>query len=559
MIAYLLASGHFAYFYPVILKVTMRSIILFLIIWAPAITLWAQATEPTVPVSNVDRGLQNCDEVRVDWTPGNGSARLIVMRSGAPVSELPQDGQGYTANSQYGSGSHLGNNNYVVYQGGGTAAVITGIQPGIDYHFAIFEFNGTGANANYLTAVYPSWNIPVPTPLSLNSTITNVSCFGYDDGAINLNISGGTTPYTLIWNTGDTTRNLTGLPGGQFQVTVTDSVGCTTNGTYTVEEPDQINYSLSATAVTCPGGSDGTINSQVSGGNPPFTYAWSNGATSPNIADLTAGSYTLTLTDDNGCTFSISDTVNEPDPFSVEFSAVPATCHDSEDGQLDIAASGANGGFQYAWSDGSNGNTLTNLPAGQYTLTITDSEGCTFEDTYTITAPDPIDGNATLTLVSCEGNEDGAISLAPSGGNGNYTYSWSNGSLGVSISSLATGFYDVTITDQLGCKSEESYEITVTEDPRGCLENLIIYEAFTPNGDGINEFWVIEGLENYPDNTVEIFNRWGQPVYREDNYTGQWQGTTTNGKTLPQGTYYYILTLHTQEPIQLSGDVTFLR
>lgn len=520
---------------------------------------WSQATEPTTPVSNVNRGIENCDEVSVDWTSGNGTARIIIMRSGAPVSQLPQDGQTYTANSQFGLGSHLGGNNYVVYQGSGTSTQITGLQPNIDYHFAIFEFNGTGSNTNYLTSVYPSWNIPVPPPISLASVITDVSCFGYGDGQIAITVDGGNSPFSFLWSNGATTSTISDLNGGQYQVTVTDSVGCEATGTYTVDEPTEVIYSLTGTDITCPDGSDGSITSQVSGGSPPFTYSWSTGATSPNLSELPAGEYTLTITDDNGCTFTVITTLTQPEPLNVEAETSPATCHDSEDASISLTVSGANGGFQYAWSDGSNSAQIANLAAGTYTVTIADQQDCSFERTYTVTAPPPIAANATIEDVSCEGNEDGAITLQTTGGNGGFTYNWSTGSMNNIISDLATGFYSVTITDQEGCTLEEDYNIVVTDDPRGCLKNLIIYEVFTPNGDGTNEFWVIEGLENYPDNTIEIFNRWGQPVFRADNYTNQWQGTTTNGKTLPQGTYYYLLTLHTTETIQLAGDVTFIR
>lgn len=531
----------------------------YLLFWGIPLFFWAQASEPTIPVSNVNRGIENCDEVSVDWTPGNGSARIIVMRSGAPVSQLPQDGQTYTANSQYGLGSHLGNDNYVVYQGSGTAAQITGLQPTIDYHFAIFEFNGTGSNTNYLTSVYPSWNIPVPGPISISSILTDVSCFGYEDGAIAVTITGGNAPFTFLWNTGATTASLTGLSGGQYLVTVTDSVGCEQVGSYTIDEPTAVTYSLSGQNITCPGGADGSITSQVAGGSPPFSYVWNTGATSPNLSELESGIYSLTLTDANGCVFTTSIELTEPEPLAVAATTTPATCHDSEDAAISLSVSGANGGFQYAWSDGSNSAQVANLPAGTYTVTLTDQEDCSFTRSYTLSAPSPITANATIEEVSCEGNEDGSIDLNPAGGNGGFTFSWSTGSMNKSIRNLATGWYGVTLTDQEGCTLEEEFTIEITDDPRGCLKNLIIYEVFTPNGDGVNEFWVIEGLENYPENTLELFNRWGQPVFRADNYNSQWQGTTTNGKPLPHGTYYYLLTLHTTETIQLAGDVTFIR
>lgn len=531
-------------------------ILLFITGFSPS--LFSQAAEPTVPVSNVLRGLTNCLETAVQWTSGNGNARIIVMRAGAPVSELPRDGQTYTANSQFGQGTDLGNGNFVVYIGSGNSTTITGLQHAIDYHFAIFEFNGNGANTNYLTSVYPAWNIPVPPALQLSASVTDVSCYNYGDGAIRITISGGTTPYSYQWNTGDTTDSLVNIDGGTYSVTITDSAGCSISAGYTVQEPDPITYTLTTKNITCPNGSDGSAFISVQGGTPPFTFSWNTGATGSEQNGLSAGTYTVTLTDAGGCSYDTTFTLTAPPAFDAKVEATAASCWNTEDGAINLNVSGATPPYAYAWADGGNSPQRANLSPGAYQVTITDNNGCTYQQEVTVAAPDSIRLRATVTDVSCEGNADGSIELNPVGGTPGYAYSWNTNETAAGISSLSTGNYSATVTDQNGCEVMADFIIAITDDPRGCLDNLTFYEIFTPNGDGVNEVWIIDGLVHYPENQLEIFNRWGQPVYSQQNYQNNWDGSTAGGP-LPQGTYYYILTIPANPVIRLSGDITLLR
>lgn len=536
----------------------MRALISVILVLLPFL-LHAQAAEPTNPVSGVIRSIQNCDELRVNWTNGDGTARLIIMRSGAPVSVLPQDGIVYTANPQYGLGSNLGSNNFVVFAGSSNTTVLTGLQPNVNYHFAIFEYNGTGTNTNYLTSVYPAWNVPVPAAITTNATVTDASCFGLSDGTITLTINGGLAPYNLTWSNGDKGPQLQTLNAGQYTVTITDSLGCVVLDSFAVTEPDELTYTLTPTNVTCPEGKDGAIATQVIGGTPPYDFRWSTGAASPNLSQLAAGNYSLTLTDNKQCTLADTITITAPEPFTITADTSNLTCFDSEDGRISLSVSGGNGNYQYEWNDGATGPVIDQAASGLYNVTITDKEGCQTTAAYVLTAPEPITVGAQVIDVSCAGNEDGSISVSAAGGAGGYTYDWSTGSMDPVITALATGQYTITVTDRTGCTASKDFTIDVIDDPRGCLKSIKIFELFTPNGDGINDTWVIEGLQNYPDNSIQIFNRWGQQVYEVSPYNNDWQGTTTDGKSLPQGTYYYILTLYTTEAIQLAGDITFMR
>ncbi len=215
--------------------------------------------------------------------------------------------------------------------------------------------------------------------------------------------------------------------------------------------------------------------------------------------------------------------------------------------------------YSYQWNTGAAVPSLTGITAGTYSLTITDALGCTGDTIVNLSQPDSIAVTATIAPETCIGKEDGSISLDIRGGTPPYTFDWSNGDITSDITNLPAGQYDVRITDLRNCEQTFSAEVLLSTDPRGCLEFLVIYEVFSPNGDGINETWILEGLENYPNNRVEVFNRWGQPVFAADNYQNNWTGTTLSGDALPAGTYYYILTLIADETISLSGHITFIR
>lgn len=522
-------------------------------------SLIAGAQEPTVPASNAARQITNCNQVFLSCTPGNGSGRIIIMRAVNPVSELPQDGVMYTANSTFGLGSDLGNGNFVVYRGGGNSALISGLQAGTEYHFAIFEYNGINATINYLTSIYPSLNIPVPPVLQFNPDITQVDCHNNDNGLIRLNITGGTTPYTIQWSTGSTADTLTGLSPGLYTVSVSDPFGCRLTDSFTITQPAPLQATGTTMPVNCYGDSTGSITVTVSGGTVPYRFLWNDGSDLQNRSTLPAGSYAVAITDTNNCTTTASFTISQNEPLQWQVTQIEPTCFGSTDGDISVFVTGGVAPYAYQWSTGAAASSLNGISAGMYSITITDSLGCSGYTFMTLLQPDSLNAIATISPETCLGKADGSITLQISGGTPPYLLNWSNGAITSTNNNLQTGQYDVIITDQRNCDKTISAEVPLSTDPRGCLEFLVIYEVFSPNGDGINETWILEGLENYPNNRVEVFNRWGQPVFAADNYQNNWTGTTISGDALPAGTYYYILTLIADETISLSGHITFIR
>ena len=193
----------------------------------------------------------------------------------------------------------------------------------------------------------------------------------------------GSTPATYLWSTGDTIAQITSLSAGTYTCTVTDTNGCFAIDSVTITEPTAISTLENTTNVLCNGGNSGAVSLVISGGNSPYTSNW--GVVDTN--NLSIGNYNYTITDNNGCTFSDSINISEPDALSNNHTSVNVNCNGATDGSIDITPSGGVGPYTFTWDNGANTEDLTNISAGQYIVTITDANNCTFNDTITITEP----------------------------------------------------------------------------------------------------------------------------------------------------------------------------
>jgi gliding motility-associated-like protein len=222
-------------------------------------------------------------------------------------------------------------------------------------------------------------------------------------------------------------------------------------------------------------------------------------------------------------------------------------CNGGSTGAASITVTGGTGTYTYNWSAGPN-----NLPAGSYTVTATDAGSCTVTQVFVITEPSPINAITSSISAPCVGQSNGAIAIEINGGTPNYQVVWnptgnvSNSGNNSTINDIAAGQYVATITDANTCSYQYPVQL-VAADGLGC--NLFIPELTSPNGDGKNDTWEIKGLENYPNNNVTVFNRWGDQVFKAEPYKNDWDGTNTGDKSLlgkgalPVGTYYFILDL----------------
>ena len=325
---------------------------------------------------------------------------------------------------------------------GGTAATATGLTAGT-YSVTVSNICGNSAVVTV--------TITQPATLSVTATQTDVACNGGTTGSATASVTGGTPGYTYSWTSGGTGATESSLGAGSYTVTVTDANSCTTTQSYTITEPSALTAIVISTNVSCNGGNNGDATAMPSGGVSPYTYAWSSGGTAATETGLAAGSYTVTTTDNNGCTRADVVTIAEPTVIVSSMSQNSPSCNGSTDGDATVTPTGGTPSYTYSWSSGGTGATETNLGAGSYTVTVTDNNGCTHTNSITITEPSVVTGSATSSDPTTCGGTDGAIDFTPAGGTAPYTFSWSNGPTTEDQSSVGMGTYIVTVTDTNGC------------------------------------------------------------------------------------------------------------
>lgn len=334
---------------------------------------------------------------------------------------------------------------------------ISGLSAGT-YTVVVTDANGCTTNGSY--------TVTEPGPIVASETITNVSCFGGNDGEISVALSGGTPPFNVAWSNGPSSTSTTSttnsnLVAGTYTLTITDQNNCQLVETYTVTEPSQIVASAVATDVDCNGATTGAVDLTVSGGTPPYTYSWNpGGAATQDLTGVGAGTYTVTVTDDNGCTTTETATVNEPDAITVQGSQIDVSCFGNSDGSIYLTVTGGTPGFTYNWSNGATTQNLTNIAAGDYLVTVTDAAGCTELDTFTVNEPDTLTASIAGTNVDCFGASTGAATLTVVGGTAPYTYLWSNFATTQSLTNVPAGSYTVVVTDNNGCVATDTVTIT---------------------------------------------------------------------------------------------------
>ena len=281
-------------------------------------------------------------------------------------------------------------------------------------------------------------SIVIPESPILTSVISdsiNVSCTGGNNGSATVSAMGGTAPYTYLWdiNAGSQTdTTATGLAVGTYNVVVTDNNGCTSNVSVTISEPvAAISLVITTSDISCYGLNDGTATATPSGGTPPYTYLWSLNAgnqTTSTATNLPQGAYSITVTDTNGCIIQPGIIINEPLPLITGTTFTNVSCFGGNNGTATVIPSGGITPYTYLWDANAGNQTLataSNLIAGTYNVTITDSNGCTFDTLVVISQPlTPIDLITTVTNVSCFNGNNGTATVSASGGTSPYTYWW---------------------------------------------------------------------------------------------------------------------------------------
>jgi gliding motility-associated-like protein len=320
----------------------------------------------------------------------------------------------------------------------------------------------------------------------VSSTTTPVSCFAGTNGAATATAAGGAANYTYTWSpgglTGSTQNNLT---AGTYTVNVTDANNCPGSTTLTVTQPTAaLSVSLAATPTNC-GANTGTVTASATGGTTAYTYAWTpNAGSGATISNLAAGSYSVVVTDANGCTANGNATVNTNNGPSISLvNSSNVTCFGANNGSATVSATGGTGTLTYAWSPGGlTGATQNALAPNTYTVTVTDGGGCSNSTTVNITSPTAIAiTTSNITPANC-GVSNGTATIAVTGGTGTYTYNWlPTGGSGLTASNIPAGVYTVNVQDQNGCTASANVVVTNVGGPTVSISNSTNVSCFGGN------------------------------------------------------------------------------
>ncbi|MFQ5335766.1 MAG: hypothetical protein ACE5DN_06795, partial [Flavobacteriales bacterium] len=296
----------------------------------------------------------------------------------------------------------------------------------------------------------------------------HISHIGNCTGEATVSATGGLTPYTYLWSNAQTDSTATGLCAGTYLVTVTENGGCTAVDSVTIVEPPVISLSTSATNAIC-GASNGSLTVSASGGVSPYTYQWDANTGSQTTAaatGLTPGNYTVTVTDSNGCTMAITDSVGmNNNGLILTGDSTMVLCNGGSSGTATPTATNGTTPYTYQW-DANAGNqttqTATGLAAGSYTVTVTDGIGCTGSITITVIEPPLLQaGISGFTDALCNGQASGTATVTASGGTTPYSYLWPSSNTGSVENNLLAGVYTVTVTDNNGCT--DTVTVTISE------------------------------------------------------------------------------------------------
>lgn len=306
-----------------------------------------------------------------------------------------------------------------------------------------------------------------------------VSCPNGADGTAEVQIASGSAPFSFNWSSGGSGESETGLSAGDYQLTLTDANNCEAVFSFTVTQPDAFDLDASVDNIDCHGNANGAITVNPDGGTPGYEFLWNTGDEDASIDGLKAGEYSLTLTDANNCTTKTTYTILEPDQLMLSGTVLQnVACAGDQDGAILAEGEGGTGNYEFNWSNGFSGAENSGLPAGTYSVTLTDENNCQTEQSFEITEPPVLVVELeSVEQVSCPNDNDGSATIIVSGGSPAYQYIWSNGSQTASANNLTAGVYTVEVEDANGCV--ETYEVEIiandSEAPMVVTQDVTIF------------------------------------------------------------------------------------
>ena len=357
-----------------------------------------------------------------------------------------------------------------------TASSLSGLVAGA-YQVSITDQHGCSIDTT-ITLTQPLDTISATFNTSIHPSGDNVSCHGGNDGWIEANVSGGSGPYEIFWRGPDSLvwnmSDIYDLPAGDYsyELVVIDANQCSFNTLITLTQPDssiEVSSQVSdhgGYQVSCPGATDGSIDLAITGGSGGYDIAWAGpgGAigTQEDLTSIGSGTYMATITDINGCTVDHVVQVGAPPQLAIAFASMNVSCHGGADGILQADVTGGAGSLSHIWTGNGvqpdAGPELTGITAGEYCLSLTDQNGCNFQDCLVITEPSAISADAVVTDAPC-GGSSGSIDITMLGGTGSYTINWNNGSTNEDLLNIASGTYGIEVTDENGCAFTASFTV----------------------------------------------------------------------------------------------------
>jgi gliding motility-associated-like protein len=449
---------------------------------------------------------------------------------------------------------------------------VTGGQPPYSYSWS------NGAKTQNINKVPPgSYTVTVmdaagcsnqfSTNVSINSSnaltitatkVTDAKCDNSLSGAIDITVTKGVAPYVYKWSNGAVSEDISFIAQGSYVVTVSDAIGCSAQLSVNVgiSNPNPLDVVVeSIVGVGCADTSSGKVYVNTLGGDAPYSYIWSNGSIAEDLINVPIGSYNLNATDNSGCKDMLSANVEKAAPFVVSADIQNVKCFGQANGSITVNVTGGSGMYQYRWENGGTATIVTNLGVGTYSVDITDADSkCSQTDSFSITEPAALTATTKVTNDTCTDIADGIVEVNVIGGTPPYAYEWTNGTHESMLTGLAAGIYTTVITDANGCTTTADGNVATSE----CNFNIIVHNVITPNGDGANDTWIIEGITFYPNTTLMVFDKLGDKVFESKNYDGKWSASD-----VPDGTYFYLLKLNTANKIggktEFTGSILIQR
>jgi gliding motility-associated-like protein len=439
------------------------------------------------------------------------------------------------------------------WSNGSTSDTLTGIPAGI-YFVTTTDNNGC---SNFDTVI-----ISEPSPILISSSSLNnvfgnqIDCYGDSSGTAHVLLSGGTGNYNYLWSNGAVLDSLNNISAGTYWVVAQDGKACSVTDTIVLTQPvspfittGSLISNYNGYGVSCKGLNDGSIIVNAQGSNAPYSYLWSNGATTSMQAGLFEGMYTVIVLDSLGCESTTAINITAPNALSYSYVINDARCFNSYDGTAEIIPNGGVLPYQILWNDGSDSTYVDSLTSGYYTFSLQDENNCTIVDSIEIYEPADLLITVDTNQPTCVRINDGEINAFVTGGTYPYSYLVNSNSIVLPMDSVAAGSYVMTVVDSNSCRKSIAFDLNPLQP-----ECFMIPNMYSPNYDGYNDEFRINH-SSWSSYTIKIYNTIGQLMYL-GNESSNWDGFT-NGEPMPAGDYYYLLI--TDEGESIYGYVTLIR